>query len=398
MLDWFRAALAAVDGRTCIATRLRDMSLPAPVSLIALGKAACRMAQGAHDVLGDAIASGFIVTKHGHAETLPWPVIEAGHPVPDDDSLAAGAGLIRFANALPQTGTVLVLLSGGASALVEALPPGITLEQLRTANAWLLASGFSIDDINLVRKRLSLIKGGRLASILAPRAVCCLAISDVAGDDPRAIASGPLTADTRMASNLAGKSVLIEEMLRYAVSRPPPDAACFANVRYAIVASNAQARAAVINAARADGWQVVASDSLILEDAVSAGREMASALLRSAPGTVLVRGGEPVVQVPASPGRGGRAQQFALAAAIHLAGRQDVALLAAGTDGTDGPTEDCGALVDGSTVLRGEAEGFSAKSALDAADSGTFLAAAGDLINTGPTGTNVMDLYIGMHA
>lgn len=398
MLDWFRVALAAVDGRTCVARRLRDVRVHAPVSVIALGKAACRMAQGAHDVLGNALTSAFVVTKHGHAEPLPWRVIEAGHPLPDAHSLAAGAGLIEFARALPRSGTVLVLLSGGASALVEALPPGVTLEQLRAANAWLLAAGLAIDDINSVRKRLSLIKGGRFATLLAPRNVLCLAVSDVAGDDPRAIGSGPLTADARVATSLPGQPDFILEMLVRAIPAPRPDAACFANVRYEIVATNADARAAVARAARTAGMRVIVNETLIAEDAAKAGRGMASALRLLAPGTALVRGGEPIVHLPASPGRGGRAQQFALAAAIEMGGVGDVALLAVGTDGSDGSTEDCGALVDGSTVLRGEAQGFDAQAALDAADAGTFLAGAGDLVNTGPTGTNVMDIYVGVRS
>jgi hydroxypyruvate reductase len=354
------------------------------------------MAQGARDVLGDAIASAFVVTKYGHAEPWPWGVIEAGHPLPDENSLDAGERLLEFAARLPAHGAVLVLLSGGASALVEAPPPGVTLEQLRAANAWLLASGLGIHEMNAVRKRLSRIKGGRLAKLLAPRCVICLAISDVPGDDPRVIGSGPLTADAREIDNAASFPGFILKILAHAELAPRAGDSCFASVHYEIVATNADARAAAACAAQAAGFAVVNDGAPLFGDAAKAGREIAGALLRLAPGTVLVRGGEPVARLPPLPGRGGRAQHLALAAAIVLAGRTDVALLAAGTDGTDGPTEDAGAIVDGQTVARGELGGLDPKGALDAADTGSFLEAAGDLIHTGPTGTNVMDLCVGV--
>lgn len=398
LLDFYRAALAAVDGRPCVARALKTTPLDAPVALMALGKAACAMAQGARDVLGDAIGSALIVTKYGHAEPLPWGVIEASHPLPDDKSLEAGARLIEFATRLPAEGTVLVLLSGGASALVEALPPGITLDQLRAANAWLLASGLSIHDMNAVRKRLSRIKGGRLAKLLAPRRVVCLAISDVPGDDPRAIGSGPLTVDDRE----IGSAVKLPEFLRQMIARAEPapraDDPCFATVRYEITATNADARVAAERAAQAAGFRIANDAPLVTGDAAEAGRELARALSELPAHTVLIRGGEPTVRLPAAPGRGGRAQHLALAAAIALAGRRDVALLAAGTDGTDGPTDDAGALVDGETVARGELGGLDPKHALDAADAGSFLEAAGDLVHTGPTGTNVMDIVIAAKA
>ncbi len=398
LLDFYRAALAAVDGRTCVARTLQTTPLDAPVALIALGKAACAMAQGARAALGDAIPSAFVVTKHGHAGPLPWEVIEAGHPLPDKHSLEAGDRLLEFAARLPAHGTVLVLLSGGASALVEALQPGVTLEQLRAANEWLLASGLSIHEMNVIRKRLSRIKGGRLAKRLGPRRVVCLAISDVPGDDPRAIGSGPLTPDDRGIATSVMLPAFLQETIARAEPAPRADDPCFSNVRYEIVATNADARAAAARAAQAAGFRVVEDAMLITGDAAEAGRAVARASLALPPQTVLIRGGEATVTLPPAPGRGGRAQHLALAAAIALAGKRDVALLAAGTDGADGLTEDAGALVDGGTVARGELGGLDPQRALDAADSGSFLEAAGDLVHTGPTGTNVTDIVIAARA
>jgi hydroxypyruvate reductase len=398
LLDCYQAALAAVGGRACVARRLKAMRLDAPVSLIALGKPACAMAQGARDVLGDGVASAFIVTKHGHAESLPWEVVEAGHPLPDENSIRAGARLVDYVSRLPADGTVLALLSGGASALVEVPSPGVTLEQLRAVNGWLLASGLPIHEINAIRKRLSRIKGGRLAKLLAPRRVVCLAVSDVPGDDPRAIGSGLLTADERDIPPTAALPEFVRVMLACSDAPPRADDPCFAAVQYEIIATNAHARAAAADAARRAGYAVMDDGMLMTGGAAEAGRTFARELRALPPGSVLIRGGETTVTLPASPGRGGRAQHLALAAAIELAGATNLAVLAAGTDGTDGPTEDAGGLVDGRTTARGAREDCDALGALANADAGTFLEASGDLIQTGPTGTNVMDIVMGVCA
>jgi len=177
----FQAALQAVNGHVVVHDWLHRHPMTGPVYLLAVGKAACAMARGAHATLGNQIADALLITKHGYAEWLPWPVHEAGHPRPDDASLEAGVQLQAFISAIPSNAQVLVLLSGGASALVEALPPGMTLGDLQSLNDWLLGSGLDIHSLNLLRKRLSCIKGGRLAQQLAPRRVLCLAISDVPG-------------------------------------------------------------------------------------------------------------------------------------------------------------------------------------------------------------------------
>jgi glycerate 2-kinase len=397
LLQIFQAAVEAVNGRLRVRGYLKKNALAAPVYLIAAGKAACSMARGAHEVLGSGIADALIVTKQGCAEPLPWPVLEAGHPVPDARSLAAGAALLRFVDALPPAARVLVLWSGGASALVECLPPGVDLLQLQRVNDWLLANGIDIVEMNRLRKRLSLIKGGRLAQQLAPREVLCLSISDVPGDDPRSIGSGPLVADET--ASTTPKAVLLE-FVRTALAAAPPmpraDDACFDRVRFEIVARLDDAKAAAANAARRCGFDAQIESEFVAGDAVQAGAQLAQWVLRTEPGVVHIWGGETTVRLPPRPGRGGRSQSLALAAAFTLDGHDGAYFLAAGTDGSDGPTQDAGALVDAGTVARGKAHGLDARRSLTNADAGTFLEASGDLISTGPTGTNVMDLMLGL--
>jgi len=395
-----QSAIAAVNGRQRVRAYLQQHPVSAPVFLLSIGKAACAMAQGAHEVLGANIVDALVVTKQGHAESLPWPVLEAGHPLPDDQSLVAGQRLIDFAAAMPPDATVLVLLSGGASALVEALPEGMDIERLRALNDWLLAAGLDIVAMNRIRKRLSRIKGGRLARLLAPRPVLCLAISDVPGDDPRAIGSGPLVADASLqaAPDTTGLPPIVAEALRNSPPAPTADDACFQNVRIEIIARLDDAKRAAAEAARQLGYRVTLHPEFIEGDALVAGARLAQVLLAAPAGEVQVWGGETTIKLPPQPGRGGRNQSLALAAALALRGQENIWFLSAGTDGTDGPTPDAGALVDAGTIARGEAEGIPAHQALAAADAGNFLEASGDLIQTGPTGTNVMDLMLGLRA
>ena len=293
---------------------------------------------------------------------------------------------------------VLVLLSGGASALVEALPEGMDLAQLRALNGWLLAAGLRIAAINRIRKRLSRIKGGRLAKLLAPRRVLCLAISDVPGDDPASIGSGPLVADRSLqtAPDTTGLAPAVAAMLRYSPSAPVADDPCFEHVQFEIIARLDDAKHAAVAAAHQLGLRAMLHSQFVEGDALAAGTRLAQALMDAAAGEVQVWGGETTLRLPPHPGQGGRNQSLALAAALALRGQENVWFLSAGTDGTDGPTPDAGALVDGGTCARGEGEGLSAHQALAAADAGKFLEASGDLIQTGATGTNVMDLMLGL--
>jgi hydroxypyruvate reductase len=400
LLKIFQAALAAVNGRVCVRERLKERPLPGKVYMIAVGKAACAMAQGAQDVMGNNLVDALIITKKGHAEPLPWPVLEAGHPLVDESSLEAGRQLLAFADRIPEDASVIVLISGGASALVEALPPQISLDRFQEINRWILGSGLDINDYNRIRRRLSRLKGGRLAKLLYPRRVLCLVVSDVPGNDLRAIGSGPLVADEDLRRPLTLRRLpdFITEALAHMPPAPAPDDACFQNVKREIVATLDNAKSAAVEAAKELGYQSVLETGFISGDALEAGARLARKLSNAESGTVHVWGGETTVQLPPSPGRGGRNQSLALAAAMMLRGHDDAWLLSAGTDGTDGPTDDAGALVDGGTIARGESAGHSAEQALARADAGTFLEASGDLIQTGPTGTNVMDIMLGLRA
>jgi glycerate 2-kinase len=399
LLAVFHSALARVGGRACVKRYLEQHTSLGDVYLIAIGKAAAAMAQGALDALGARICSGLVITKHGHGEPLPWPCLTAGHPFPDQASLRAGDELLRFVERVPAGAKVLVLLSGGASALVERLPDGVSLAQLQSLNDWLLGAGLDIHACNYVRKRISLIKGGRLAQRLAPRRMLCLVISDVPGDDPATVGSGPLVPDSKAdvePAPLSKAPDFVRTLLARAPALPSADDPAFAHVETVIVANLDNAKQAAAEAARAHGYQVVLEKEVVSGDALIAGARLAQRLLGATAGSLYVWGGETQVTLPPHPGRGGRNQSLALAAALVLHDCERVLLLAAGTDGTDGPGEDAGALVDGNTIARGQQHGMDAESALAQADAGSFLEASGDLLRTGPTGTNVMDLMLGL--
>ncbi len=396
LLDIYAAALRAVDGRRAVRERLAREAPAGPLRLVAVGKAAAAMAAGAVEALGERLAAGLVITRHGYADPGPWPshfiVLEADHPLPGTASLAAGRALLDFIAAAPPGAPFLFLISGGASALVEVLPQGMDAAQLHAANDWLLASGWDIGRINRVRRALSCIKGGRLAGRLAGRPVLNLLLSDVPGDDLAAIGSGLLVAPAGGgAASGEGLPPWLQTLV--AAAPPPPRAADFGAIRSEILRGNGDAREAAAAAGRDRGLTVHLAPVLLQGDAVAAGLALAAQVL-AGPAGLYVWGGETTVRLPPLPGRGGRCQSLALAAAEVLAGRDDICLLAAGTDGSDGPGEDAGALVDGATVERGATECFDARESLARADAGSFLEASGDLIQTGPTGSNVMDLVL----
>lgn len=397
----YLAALTAVNGRDCVRRALEFDGFEAPVAVIAIGKAAAAMLQGAFDALGNNIHAALLITKYDHvcpvAGLNNLTIIEAGHPQPDHNSLKAGEALLEFIQRQSTVTPLLFLISGGASSLVEVLPSGITFNDLQRANQWLLGSGFDIHAINHVRKSLSCIKGGRLAAQLGDRRVLALLISDVPGDDPATIGSGLLVPEGAVETETPALEMpdWLKVWLKQAPLAPKAQDSCFKHIDVEIIASLADARRAAADKARELGYDVYEDAAIIHGDAQVVGAQLASRLLESDAG-VYLWGGETTVRLPEHPGRGGRNQTVALAAAIEIAGERNVAFLAAGTDGTDGPTEDAGAVVDGGTIARGKAEGLDAERSLQHADAGTFLEASGDLIQTGPTGTNVMDLMIGM--
>ena len=397
LLDIYAAALQAVDGRRVVRDYLQHHPVYSEVNLIAIGKAAASMTRGALDVLDADIRRALIITKNGHCDpSLSFECLQSGHPVPDGNSLIAGERLLRFVTSVPAGTIPLFLISGGSSSLVEVASKGVGLDELSRVNSWLLGSGLDIAAMNAVRKRISCIKGGRLAKYLCGRRVLNLMISDVVGDDPATIGSGLLTPDSEQ--NLLPWEKLprwLQELCRREAAAPEADASCFRSVESVVLANNRQATEAAAMAGSAAGLPVYRSTDLFHNDALQLGKQFARQVLEG-PSGLYIWGGESTVTLPPSPGRGGRNQSLALAAAQVLAGNDAIFFLAAGTDGTDGPTESAGALVDGGTVIRGRCEGLDAGECLSRADAGTFLEASGDLICTGPTGTNVMDLVLSL--
>lgn len=395
LLEIYQAALQAVVGDRVVTAWFKEHPLEGEWAVLAIGKAAGAMVQGARAGLGEGLREVLVITKAGHS-CLARPGeswLEGGHPVPDVRSLAAGSALLDFLEHLPEGRSLLVLLSGGASALVEVLPDGVDGGQLAEVNAWLLASGLDIAAINQVRKGLSLIKGGRLASYLGQRSCVQLLISDVPGDDPRLIGSAPLLASGQTAPALPGLPEWITRICQQAPPLPDDKDPGLAHIESHLIANNRMACEAAANRAAALGLAVYWDQRVYEGDVVQLADEIL-ATVRDGPPGVYIRGGEATVRLPPNPGRGGRNQHLVLLMAQRLAGVDNILLLVAGTDGSDGPTSDAGAIVDGQTVLRAEQEGFSASWALAHADAGRLLEASGDLIATGPSGSNVMDLLI----
>jgi len=395
VLELAQHAIDAVRGDRLAAQAAGDSDFQPPLHVAAIGKAAAAMAAGVQQVLDKQINCTLVITKTGHV--APWSkdlrqaeVIQAGHPLPTRESLAAGQRLLDWMNEAAADAGFLFLISGGASSLVEAPVHGIDLATLQRINQWLLASGLSIAQINRVRRKISRIKGGNLLRFLRGRQVKVWLLSDVAADKPEVIGSGLLyPGDDR-----TGQDVRFPDWLEEVLSTVPTQAPVEAPIpEHRVLANLAMACDAVAGQATAKGLQATLHDSGLDGDAEATGRALA-AELRSLPAGIHIWGGETTVRLPDAPGRGGRNQHLALAAALVLAGEEDVCFLALGTDGSDGPTEDAGALVDGGTISRGELAGLDAADRLRHADSGTFLEASGDLISTGPTGTNVRDLVI----
>ena len=394
------AALSAVNGRERVREYLSRQIIAAPVWLIAVGKAAGAMSQGAVDVLGNRIASGLVISKRGFDEhacpALPhFSHISAGHPIPDDASLLAGRQLIETLEQAPLDATLIFLVSGGASALVEVLPAGIEFVDLQRLNQWLLGSGWDISAMNRLRKRLSCIKGGRLAKWLKGRRTYYLLISDVPGDNPALIGSGLLTPDQREVSAPEPPPHWIEDLLQGLHEAPPPDGAWFRCVTTQVIAAPAMARQAAVDYVLAQGYTAHCHDRLLCGDFQDVAKEIASTLL-AGPQGVHVWSGEPTVRLPRLPGRGGRNQSLALAVARGIRGAAPKAFVSVGSDGNDGMTEDAGALADNNSIMEGEQLGLDADEALRQADAGSYLRDIGALVNTGPTGTNVMDLMLGL--
>lgn len=396
----FASALQAVDGRQRTAAFLRDHPPAGEVCLVAVGKAAAAMADGAAQVLGQRLIRALVISKAGYLDQQltgddRFTCLEAAHPVPDQRSLDAGDALIRFLHSIPMEAGLLFLISGGASSLVEVLPPGMTLAALQEVNQWLLGSGLPIGEINRIRQALSCIKGGRLTEFLGERRADVLLISDVAGDDPAIIGSGLLYGNGPVHVTTGAVPQWLDALLKRFGNACPVAAPRSEPVAHYLIAGLGEALKAAAAHARVLGYPATVVSDRLAGEAVIAGPEIVASLSARPPG-IYLWGGEPTVRLPAHPGRGGRCQSLALAAVLAMRRDEPLVLLAAGTDGTDGPGDAAGALVDPGTRSRGLARGLDAQRCLDGADAGTFLEASGDLVITGPTGTNVTDIVLAL--
>jgi glycerate 2-kinase len=383
----FDAAIEAVDAERVTQQALRTRPISGPVHVIALGKAAIGMCQGA--LAGCDVVDGIVIAPHGIASTLPSAitVMRGRHPVPDPQIAIRGTTLLERAASVPEADSALVLISGGGSALVDAPVDGMDADALAALTTRLLRSGASIDEINAIRVALSRSKGGGLARALCTRSVRVLVMSDVVGDDGSRVASGPMSAwrgaspaevarRPHVAAALGDAAPLVARW----IAEPTP------SVALEIVADNARAVAAARAALSSEGLRVADGPALTGEARV-AGVAWARAA-RTTSANALVAGGETVVFVHGH-GRGGRNQELALAALVEGIGGT---FLCAGTDGIDGQTNAAGAIVD--EAVRASSDVATARAALDDNDSTTFFERHGGLLVTGPTGTNVADLAI----
>lgn len=368
------------------------------VVLIAVGKAAWQMAHAAADVLGKRIDTGLVITKYGHVmgEIPRIRCVEAGHPVPDENSLAATVEALALTENLTAEDTVLFLLSGGGSALFEQ--PLIPPAELTALTEHLLASGASIVEMNTIRKRMSAVKGGRFGAHCAPAHVFSIVLSDILGDPLDMIASGPAHPDTSTAEDahavVQKYGLHLSKEAAALLDAPLPTA--LPNVETHITGSVRELCAAAARAAERRGYTPVLLTDQLDTEARAAGQFLACiARTHAGDGTsyAYIAGGETIVQLVGK-GRGGRNQELALAAADGIAGRDNIAVFSIGSDGTDGPTDAAGGYVDGGTAAALARTGMDAATALAENDSYTALNAVDGLIITGPTGTNVNDVAV----
>lgn len=394
------SAIDAVKPDAAVRRALQGATFPGRVFLVAVGKAGWQMAHAALQCLPTPPAQGIVVTKYGHVSTdLPGICcLEAGHPVPDENSFAATQAVLDMTADLSPADTVLFLLSGGGSALFEKpLVPGAELQAITRQ---LLACGADIVEMNTIRKRLSAVKGGRFAAHCAPAKVQTIVLSDILGDPPDMIASGPAAPDL----STCDEALKIAE--KYDLQLSPAARTCLGtetprhldNVQMQIIGSVRELCAAAAAQCRALGYEPLYLTDRLNCEAREAGRFLA-AIARSHANDgkklAFIAGGETVVRLTGS-GLGGRNQEIALAAAENLSGLSNAAVISIGSDGTDGPTDAAGGYADGGTQAALAAAGWNSADALRQNDAYHALQTVNGLVHTGPTGTNVNDVVIAL--
>lgn len=421
--DILRAALGAADAADAVRRHLRlagdfllasdtreSLRRASRVYLVACGKAASAMARAAAEILGDRLTTGVAAVPLGEPELAPQRIrfIRAGHPLPDEGSLAAGRAAAAMLAETRRGDIVLALISGGGSAMLELLVGGVELEEMRALTRSLLHSGAPIEAVNTVRKALSQVKAGGLARLAAPARVVSLILSDVVGDRISAVASGPTV--LHYARPEEARGVLerfvgwseVPDPVRRALRRPVQAGPHVPRPRNVLIGNNPQ----VVEAAqrKASEMKFVARTltTRMQGEARDVGRSFGDRLAKIAQGRLaaprplcLLMGGETTVTVR-GPGQGGRNQELALGAMLALEGVPGVAVMALATDGVDGPTDAAGALVSGESATHARRLGFDPLAALEANDSYSVLDALGALLRTGMTGTNLNDLVVGL--
>ena len=398
--DSIKAVLPDAAVRRALAGR----QFSKPVKLIAIGKAAWRMAHAACTTLGDQVDCGVIITKYNHSEgDIPRiEIFEAGHPVPDENGVRGTRRALELVRGLTQEDTVLFLVSGGGSALFELPLEGASLDDIAALTCQLLACGAEITEINTLRKHLSAVKGGRFGAACAPAQVECIVLSDVLGDSLDTIASGPAVPDQTSCEDvqriMAKYALSVPEHLIPLLNRETPKR--LTNVCTQITGNVTALCQAAADSARALGYHPLLLTTTLDCEAREAGAMLAAIareIRRSGqpvqPPCAVILGGETVVHLHGK-GKGGRNQELALAAADGIDGLPDTCIFSVGSDGTDGPTDAAGGIVTGEFAQKARARGLSIEAALADNDSYTILRDMDALLVTGPTGTNVNDVCV----
>lgn len=393
-------SIREVQPDSAVIRALKETTLTGKIKLVAAGKAAWQMANAASNYLGERLEQGIVITKYGHVRgELPRiRCCEAGHPVPDEGSFDAARKVLALTENLTKDDTVLFLLSGGGSALFEL--PLIPAEELQDVTRQLLACGADIVEINTLRKRLSAVKGGRFAQHCAPAKVFSIILSDILGDPPDMIASGPTCPDSSTCADameiVRRYDLSLREETKQLLMVETPKA--LANARWMITGSVRELCDAAARSCRKLGYEPFFLTDRLCCQAREAGSVMAS-ILRTHAGDgkklAFLAGGETVVRLTGS-GKGGRNQELALSAAEGISGLSNAALFSVGSDGTDGPTDAAGGFVDGATRQRLLEEGIHIDQVLLNNDAYHALQRTDGLIFTGPTGTNVNDVTVGL--
>jgi glycerate 2-kinase len=396
--DLFSAAVAAADP----ALRVPPF-LPKPPKgrtlVVGAGKASAAMALAVEDHWTGPI-SGLVITRYGHgAPCKKIEIVEASHPVPDASGRDAALRMGELVKGLAADDLVLCLISGGGSALLAAPAPGLTLEDKQNVNRQLLSCGAPISEMNCVRKHLSALKGGRLAAEAFPAQIVSLVISDVPGDDPAIVASGPTVPDPTTRQEALAilrkyKFDLPAHVWAFleteAAETPKPGDPRFAKATTEMIAAPAQSLAAAAKIAAEAGYRVIDLGDRIEGEARDVARAQAAQALATKGPAIILSGGETTVTLKGK-GRGGRNAEYALALALALGGKANISAIAGDTDGIDGSEDNAGALVMPDTLARARAKGIDAEACLANNDAYGFFAGIGDLVVTGPTRTNVND-------